>query len=151
MVQRFYSSLAIMRKQIERYLVETNQPETTKDNPVLLRVILSEQHTQLDFGYAALSIYLKGGWIRISPSTYLQIKGSNKKYKLVEVKNIALAPQESEFTSTSDWCVFSLYFEPIPTADCGFDMIEAEHPSPNDFNYYNIEIRTESKIKILIE
>lgn len=138
-----------MRKEIIRYLPEITVPATNKTNPVLLRVILSEEQTQLDFGYAALSIYVNGGWIRISPETYLQLGSNGKRYPLKGVKNIALAPEQVEFESRTDWCVFSLFFEPIPIADCVLHMIEAEKPDPNDFNYYNIALRNTKKTTVV--
>lgn len=138
-----------MRKEIIRYLPEITVPATNKTNPVLLRVILSEEQTQLDFGYAALSIYVNGGWIRISPETYLQLDSTGKRYPLKKVKNITLAPEQVEFESRTDWCVFSLFFEPIPIADCVLHMIEAEKPDPNDFNYYNIALRNTKKTTVV--
>lgn len=129
-----------MRKRKKRYLIAPNIGEQKKKNPVILRMILSEESTQIDFGYAAPSIYVNGGWIRIAPETYLQIHGSPIRYPLKQVKNIALAPEQLNFESKQDWCVFSLYFEPIPIQDCVFDMIETETPSPNDFNYYGIKL-----------
>jgi hypothetical protein len=129
-----------MRKEIKKYLPEISASHLNRENPCLLRVILSEKQTQLDFGYAATDIYIKGGWIRISPDTFLQIKGSEKRYKLTDAVNITIAPNLVEFESKADWCVFSLYFEPIPIKDCIIDMIEEENPTPNDFNFYNIQL-----------
>jgi hypothetical protein len=129
-----------MRKRKKRYLISPNIGEQKKKNPVILRVILSEESTQIDFGYAAPSIYVNGGWIRIAPEAYLQTQGSNNRYSLKQVKNIALAPDQLHFESKQDWRVFSLYFEPIPIQDCVIDMIETENPSDNDFNYYGIKL-----------
>ena len=139
-----------MSKEIKRYLAEIHSPSLNRENPELLRVILSEDRTQIDFGYAASSIYIKGGWIRISADTFIQIKGSEKRYKLIEAKNISIAPALVEFESKSDWCVFSLFFEPIPIKDCIIDMIEEVNPTPNDFNYYNIEVTTLNKTQIIL-
>ena len=43
-----------------------------EDNPILLRFILNEEYTRVDFGYAAPWIYDKGGWIHIASSTYIK-------------------------------------------------------------------------------
>lgn len=131
-----------MRKRSIKYLPDFTIGEKAKSNPTVLRIILSEDYTQLDFGYAALSIYQKGGWIRISPDTFLKVHGSEKRYSLTRASNIAIAPNKIEFESTQDWCVFSLFFEPIPIKNCVFDMIEEVKPTPNDFNYYGIIINT---------
>jgi hypothetical protein len=129
-----------MRKKKSRFLAEFSAGRQVKENPSILRIIVSEEHIQMDFGYAAPSIYDRGGWIRISPDTFLQVHGSAKRYRLKEAKNISLAPEVVAFESTQDWCVFSLYFEPIPLKDCVLDMIEELQPSPNDFNYYGIRL-----------
>lgn len=149
MVQRIYQEIKIMRKEIKRYLPEFELSHLNRENPDLLRIIVSKEQTQLDFGYAALSIYIKGGWIRISPDTFLKIQGSEKRYKLTHAINISIAPNLVEFESTADWCVFSLFFEPIPLKDCTVDLIEEINPSPNDFNFYNIELRNVTAIEVL--
>lgn len=139
-----------MRKEIKRYLPEISLSNSNRDNPQLLRIILSEEQTQIDFGYAASSIYINGGWIRISPDTFIQIKGAEKRFKLTGAKNISIAPEVVEFESKTDWCVFSLFFEPIPIKDCIIDMIEAQNPTPNDFNYYDIILRCQKNQELLV-
>ena len=119
-----------------------------KSNPEILRIILSDQYTRIDFGYVAPWIYVRGGWITIAPHTFLKVNGSSKYYKLIEAKNIPLAPEQFEFESTEDWRVFSLYFEPIPKQDCQFDIIEEENPTQNDFNFYNIMITINNKSEV---
>lgn len=119
-----------------------------KSNPEILRVILSDQYTRIDFGYVAPWIYVRGGWITIAPHTFIKVNGSSKYYKLIEAKNIPLAPEQFEFESTEDWRVFSLYFEPIPIKDCQFDIIEEENPTQNDFNFYNIMITINNKSEV---
>ena len=109
-------------------------------NPVLLRVIITEQSTRLDFGYTTPWYYSKGGWIKISPATYLTVQGSDKKYSLIDVVGIAIAPKRLNFQSTEDWKFFSLFFETLPTLDCVFNMIESENPTEDDFNFYNISL-----------
>jgi hypothetical protein len=138
-----------MRKKKSRYLATHHIGEQRKQNPVILRIILSEEHTQIDFGYAAPIIYVKGGWIRISPDTYLQVEGSAIRYRLQEVKNIVLAPDQMEFLSTQDWCVFTLFFDPIPIVDCVISMIEAENPTPDDFNYYGIKLSRVKEMELM--
>jgi hypothetical protein len=46
--------------------------------------------------------------------------------------------------------MFTLYFEPIPIADCIIDMIEEEHPSENDFNYYGVVLRQVKQVEVLV-
>ncbi len=120
-------------------------------NPVLLRVIITEQSTRLDFGYTTPWYYSKGGWIKISPATFLTVKGSVKKYSLIDVEGIAIAPKRLNFQSTEDWKFFSLFFEPLPTHDCVFSMIESENPTEDDFNFYNIPLSFTDAISFRIE
>lgn len=120
-----------------------------KDNPTLLRVVLGEQTTRLDFGYVASNYYIKGGWITISPLTFLQIKGDTKRYLLKEAIGISQAPVKLEFKSTKDYQFFSLHFEALPQQDLLFDMIENLHGDHTDFNYFGIEIRLKDGVEVL--
>jgi len=140
MVSGIHQRVAIMRKTISRYLAKIETGQQRKTNPSIMRVILSAEQVRIDFAYAAPWIYVRGGWIRISPNTYIKVQGQEKQYKLIEAKNIAIAPNQHHFESKQDWCVFSLIFEPIPIKDCRIDVIEEEKPTPNDFNYYGIHL-----------
>ena len=126
-------------------------PERTegKQNPKLLRVLLTKEFTRLDFGYTTPWYYKKGGWIKISPKTYLQVEGSTEKYALKEAVGIAIAPKRINFESTEDWQFFSLYFEPIPQKEGIIQMIEAEKPTENDFNFYGIELVMANGVEVL--
>lgn len=122
------------------YLAELEIPGQSEMNPKIMRLILSELYTQIDFGYTAPWMYDGGGWIKIAPYTFLQIQGSKHRYKLIRVENIPIAPERHDFESIQDWKVFTLYFEPIPFEKCIIDMIEEIEPDENDFNYTNIRI-----------
>lgn len=138
-----------MKKTDYSYLVNVDAGEQLKKNPKILRVIINSQYTQIDFGYVAPWIYDRGGWIRIAPYTYIQVKGDKKKYALIEAKNIPLAPQRLDFESTEDWRVFSLLFEPIPPKNCVIDVIEEENPTKNDFNFYNVKLKDVKQIQMI--
>lgn len=129
-----------MKNKITSLLFELNVPLNINENPLLLRIIVSQDATRIDFGYSATSRYIKGGWIRMSPEAYIQLDGSAKKYSLKEAEGITLAPDRINFKSTKDWQFFTLYFEPIPMKDAILNIIEEENPSPNDFNYYGIKL-----------
>jgi hypothetical protein len=129
------------------FLAEIEVGDQLKSNPEILRVILSDQYTRIDFGYVAPWIYVRGGWITIAPQTFIKVNGGSKIFKLIEAKNIPLAPEQFEFESTEDWRVFSLYFEQIPLADCQIDIIEQENPTQNDFNFYNIKLKINHKLE----
>jgi hypothetical protein len=137
-----------MSKQIKDLLFHASA-SSGKDNPTLLRVVLGEQTTRLDFGYVASNYYIKGGWITISPETYLQVKGDTKRYLLKEASGIAQAPVKLEFKSNKDYQFFSLHFEALPQQDLIFDMIENLHGDHTDFNYFGIEIRLKDGVEVL--
>lgn len=130
------------------FLVQPIVSETGGDNPVILRFILNEKFTRVDFGYAAPWIYEKGGWIHIAPYTYLRRQGSNENYSLLNTQNIPISPDRHDFETIEDWKVFSLYFQPIPIKDCIVDIIEEENPSSNDFNYYGISLDNVKQFEI---
>ena len=127
-----------MEKDPDSILFEIKVPE--KQNPKMLRVVLTENYTRIDFGYTTPWFYEKGGWITISPDTYLKLKHLDHKFSLINTEGIAISPKRLDFESTEDWQFFSLFFEPIPKTDCVFDMIESENPTKNDFNYYGVEL-----------
>jgi hypothetical protein len=139
------------KKPIKSLLFDVSQQDqiNNRANPKLLRVLLSEQTTRLDFGYVATAYYHKGGWITISPDTYLQIKGSPERYLFKEAEGIALAPEKLNFESNKDYQFFSLYFEALPGGNLVFDMIEHYPGTPNDFNYYGIELRLEDGVEVV--
>lgn len=130
------------------FLAELDARNQAKSNPEILRVILSDQYTRIDFGYVAPWIYVRGGWITIAPQTFIKVKGDSTNYKLIEAKNIPLAPEQFDFESTEDWRVFSLYFEAIPLTDCQINIIEQENPTQNDFNFYNIMLTINHKSEV---
>jgi hypothetical protein len=135
-----------MQDNSNAYLVHFSKDEHIHQNPKLLRVILDEHYTRIDFGYLPEWIYIKGGWITIAPETYIRIKGSEKKFKLTEAKGIPITPQKWEFESKMDWKVFSLFFEPIPRTACTIDIIESLSSKGNFFNYFNITLSMENRI-----
>jgi len=131
------------------YIVHPQTDEQKKKNPVVLRIIISSEHTRIDFGYAAPWIYIKGGWIKIAPYTFIEVCGTKKRYHLKKTWNIPFAPEIFEFETNEDWKVFSLYFEPIPIKDCSINIIEEENPNDDDFNYYNIALKNIEQIELI--
>jgi hypothetical protein len=136
-------------KNTEPLLFEIPEKTISKDNPKVLRVILHPDFTRIDFGYNTTTEFIKGGWIRMSPKTYVQVQGSSEKFLLKETTGITIAPKKVVFQSVKDWQFFTLYFEPIPQKDCVINIIEEEKPSPNDFNYYGIVLKMAEGIVFL--
>lgn len=138
-----------MKKIVNSYLPTLEVGDQRKKNPKILRIILSEKHTRIDFGYVAPWIYERGGWIRIAPYTFVQVHGSDKRYALIEAQNIPIAPEQLNFESTEDWKVFTLFFEPLPLKDCTIDLIEEEKPEDTDFNFYGIKLTKITETEII--
>ena len=136
-----------MEKDPDSILFEIKVPD--KQNPKLLRVVLTENYTRIDFGYTTPWFYEKGGWITISPDTYLRLKDLESRFILTNTEGIAISPKRLDFESTQDWQFFSLYFEPIPRTDCVFDMIESDKPTKNDFNYYGVELNYRNGMELV--
>ena len=136
-----------MEKDPDSILFEIKVSE--KQNPKMLRVVLTENYTRIDFGYTTPWFYEKGGWITISPDTYLRLKDLESRFILTNTEGIAISPKRLDFESTQDWQFFSLYFEPIPRTDCVFDMIESDKPTKNDFNYYGVELNYRNGMELV--
>jgi hypothetical protein len=138
----------ILKMKNKTYLVQPILDEAQNSNPTILRILLNEQFTRIDFGYAAPWIYVKGGWIDIAPNTFIRIVYTNEKFKLVNTQNIPISPDRHDFESKSDWKVFSLFFEPLPLKDCVIEIIEEENPNANNFNYYEISFKDVKQCEI---
>jgi hypothetical protein len=138
-----------MKKTNKKYLATIEVPEDQCNNPEVLRIILCDEYTQIDFGYVAEWIYEKGGWIRIAPHTFIQVHGSEKRYAMKEAINITIAPEQHHFESTEDWQVFTLIFEPIPIKDSIINIIEEEKPDENDFNYYGVKLGDVKAVELI--
>jgi len=138
-----------MKKRKKTILIELNEIREPNTNLVLLRAVLDKEYTRLDFGYIATSYFVKGGWIRISPDTFIITKKDQLKYKLTHADNIPIAPEHFHFESNKDWQYFSLYFEPLAQENVMIDIIEDENPDDNDFNYYGIELNLDKASELM--
>jgi hypothetical protein len=136
-----------MKKQkLPRLMKIINMGNNSCSNPCLLRVIAAPEFTRIDFGYAASDIYNRGGWIDIWPETYLSTNTSANRIPLKKVQNVPLSPEKLNFESMQDWCCYTLFFEPIPIQNCKINIIESENPSPNNFNFYDIELEVGEEV-----
>lgn len=117
-------------------------------NPILLRISLSPELTKIDFGYTTTDKYDNGGWIKISPDTFIENSQTKKRYTMTNATGITIAPALRNFESKKDWQYFSLFFPPIPQKDCVLNIIEVENGTPNDFNYYDIELKMVDGVEV---
>lgn len=112
-----------------------------ESNPILLRICLFPELTKIDFGYITTDKYIKGGWIKISPDTFIEDSVTKERYTLTNAFGITIAPAKRNFVSNKDWQYFSLFFPPIKQKDTLINVIEKVKGNKNDFNYYNVELK----------
>lgn len=130
------------------YLLNQPKYEASVGRPQLLRIEFNPEYTKIDFGYQTTDYYVKGGWVKIAPITYIKVNTNQERLTLTNSINIPIAPEKHDFETKKDWLYFSLIFPPIKIEDCLMDMIEADKGEPTDFNYYNIEIKKSDLIEL---
>lgn len=118
-------------------------PMLTKEDKTsalqLLRVEVREKFTKIDFGYQTKDYYDNGGWINISPDTYIKLPNGNK-LKIIKAENVPFAPAKHHFETTVDYLFFSLYFPSLPPNTNQIDMIEADDSGSDWFNFKKIDL-----------
>ena len=147
------------------YIISNPEYSHVNDNLQLLRITVTNLETKVDFGYQATSYYTNGGWIKISPKTFIRPKGTNKKLILTNATNIPYGPEKLHFNSSIEWRYFSLHFPSIledsnnnkalmfdttelRTID-SIDLIENEKGNASDFNFYGIKLNEEKKKSLI--
>jgi hypothetical protein len=120
-----------------------------ESNPILLRINLFPEFTKIDFGYITTNKYINGGWIKISPETFIENIDTNQRYTMTNAIGITIAPAKRNFESKKDWQYYSLYFPPMKQKDKTINIIEKVKGKYNDFNYYNIPLKMQDGIEIL--
>ena len=73
-----------------------------ESNPVLLRINLFPEVTKIDFGYITTDKYINGGWIKISPDTYIENVVTKERYVMTKAIGITVAPALRNFESKKD-------------------------------------------------
>jgi hypothetical protein len=115
----------------------------------LLRISLLPELTKIDFGFITTDKYNYGGWIKISPDTFIEDVVTKERYTLTNAIGITIAPAKRNFESNKDWQYFSLFFPPIKQKDTFINIIEKMNGTKNDFNYYNIELNIKDGVEVL--
>jgi hypothetical protein len=137
------------QKHTKKILFQLNRMGHSETNPILLRMLLTPEYTKVDFGYTTTNKYIKGGWIKMAKETFIENVTTKKRYKMIKATGITIAPQKHNFQSNKDWQYYSLFFEPMEQKDGVINLIEIEKGTPNDFNYYNIEIKLSDAIEMV--
>lgn len=137
-----------MKKNSKNLVFHLNMFGHGESNPILLRVNLFPEFTKVDFGYITTDKYIHGGWIKISPDTFIENVVTKERYVLTNATGITIAPAKRNFESNKDWQYYSLFFPPIKQNDTIINIIEKVKGNKNDFNYYNIELKMSDAIEI---
>lgn len=119
-----------------------------ESNPILLRINLFPDFTKIDFGYITTNKYNKGGWIKISPDTFIENIETKERYTMTNAVGISIAPKKRNFESNKDWQYFSLYFPPMKQKDTFINIIEKIKGNKNKFNYNDIPLKMQDGIEI---
>ncbi len=133
----------------KKLVFHLNMPGHGESNPILLRISLFPEFTKVDFGYTTTEKYNNGGWIKISPETFIENAESKERYTMTNAVGITIAPAKRNFESNKDWQYFSLYFPPMKQKDTTVNIIEKIRGNKNDFNYYNIPLKMQDGIEVL--
>ncbi len=111
----------------------------------ILRVVIDDEYTRVDFLYWSLKNNNMGKWIQIEKDCFIKALNSDTKLKLIKTENIAVSPNKSFFRSKLNLLNFSLYFPPLPKGVLVFDLIEKDTTNENYFNFYKINLKVEKK------
>lgn len=138
-----------MKKNDKKLVFHLNYLGHGESNPILLRINLFPEFTKIDFGYVTSEKYNYGGWIKISPDTFIENVETKERFVLTNAVGITIAPAKRNFESKKDWQYFSLYFPPMKQKDSLINIIEKIKGRKNDFNYYNISLKMKDGLEIL--
>ena len=111
----------------------------------ILRVVIDEEFTRVDFLYWSLKNNNMGKWIQIEKDTYIKALNCDKKLKLIKAENIGVSPNKSFFKTKLNLLNFTLYFPPLPKDAVAFDLIEKDTTNENYFNFHKINLKVAPK------
>lgn len=138
-----------MIKNNKKLVFHLNMLGHGESNPILLRINLFPELTKIDFGYITTDKYNNGGWIKISPDTFIENVETKERYIMTNAVGITIAPAKRNFESKKDWQYFSLFFPPMKQKDATINIIEKVKGTKNDFNYYNVSLKMEDGVEVL--
>ena len=107
----------------------------------IVNIESDSQQVRIDFRYT--NCRGNGGWVRISPDCFIRPAGSDLEYKMIEAKDIPIAPKSITFRTDGDILYYTLTFPALPEYIHEIDIIEEENDETS-FNYYNIPLKIEA-------
>ena len=124
----------------EKILIHEPACASKPEWPKILRILMTDEFTKVDFGYQATAYFTKGGWVKIEKNSFIRDTATLKNYKFIRAERISVAPHKHNFKTTIDYLYFSLYFEPIPQEIEFIDIIEKDKKDGHFFNFYGVNI-----------
>jgi hypothetical protein len=85
---------------------------------------VTEGATVIHCYYESPEKYINGGWINISPTTYLMNTLTNTMLPLIQAHNIPISPQRHYFKKVKEKKTFTLFFPLLPQNWKSFSMVE---------------------------
>ena len=107
----------------------------------IVNIESDSQQVRIDFRYT--NCRGNGGWVRINPNCFIRPAGSDLEYKMIEAKDIPIAPKSITFRTDGDILYYTLTFPALPEYIHEIDIIEEENDETS-FNYYNIPLKIEA-------
>lgn len=83
-----------------------------------------ESQTIIHCKIKAFKLFKFGGWVNISPNTYLIHRDSDERLKLLYAENIPYTPYRYFFRTPHDCLYFTLIFQRIPETWTNFCLYE---------------------------
>ena len=106
---------------------------------IIEEVELTEDFTIVYCKHVASLIYDRGGWVTISPDTYLMDRTSNEKYSLITARGIPISPSKHYYNAKGETLSFRLVFPRISSNCTLVDLVECPN-SKDCFNFYGIHL-----------
>jgi len=117
----------------------------------IMRIVLTEDYTKIDFIHYPDKKYINGGWVQIQRNMFIRTLGSKDKLTLLKAINIPIAPNKHWYKSVHECLYFTLLFPSIPKSTTHIDIIEIEGGDSTFFNFYGVSMNrvNSSVIRIL--
>lgn len=81
-------------------------------------------HTLVHCTYVSKEIYVRGGWVNIWPTTYLEYESSGERLPMMHALVVPLAPAKHYFQSPGQVKRFTLVFPQVPKTWSSFMLKE---------------------------
>ena len=112
---------------------------------IIEEVELTEDFTIVYCKHVASLVYDRGGWVTISPDTYLMDRTSNEKYSLITARGIPISPSKHYYNAKGETLSFRLVFPRISSNCTLIDLVECPN-SKDCFNFYGIHLNKASSV-----